>query len=192
MTKVNMQESSTSNIGLWIYLMTDIMLFASLFATFMVLRNNVAGGPSGSEIFNMPYILVETFILLYSSLMVGLAYVSARHGRKRATIAYLVVGLLAGISFLGMELWEFAVLVNEGHSWQQSAFLSSYFTLVGTHGLHIFVGILWGMVILYRLLRGSWGRHTMRKLGLFVVFWHFLELVWIFIFSIVYLIGGHV
>lgn len=184
-------QASTTNLGLWIYLMTDLMLFASLFATFMVLRNNTAGGPSGADIFEMPYILVETFILLYSSLMAGLAYVSARHKRRGATKVYLGLALAFGAAFLAMELWEFAKLAGEGHSWAASAFLSSYFTLVGTHGAHILVGLIWGVVLLAHLLRGHWNDNVVRKLGLFVVFWHFLELVWIFIFSVVYLIGGH-
>ncbi len=190
MKRIDDHQSSTADLGFWIYLMTDLMLFASLFATFMVLRGNTNGGPSANNIFDMPYVLVETFVLLYSSLMSGLAYVSAKFNRHRATTTYLALALIFGAIFLAMELREFAILVGDGHSWATSAFLSSYFTLVGTHGLHILVGLLWGSVLLVRILRGSWNHHALRKLGLFVMFWHFLELVWIFIFSIVYLIGG--
>lgn len=185
------EKADVANLGFWIYLMTDLMLFASLFATFMVLRGNTAGGPAASEIFSMPYVLVETFVLLYSSLMAGLAFVSAKFGKLKAATIYLVLTLIFGAIFLFLELYEFTQMVAEGHSWTASAFLSSYFTLVGTHGLHILVGLLWGGILLVKILRGKWNEHTVRKLGLFVVFWHFLELVWIFIFSIVYLIGGH-
>ena len=185
------EQSNVSSLGLWIYLMTDLMLFASLFATFMVLRNNTASGPSLPEIYNMPYILVETFVLLYSSLMAGLLYLAALHKRKKSVITYLGFTLLFGAIFLGMELYEFVQMVADGHSWSASASLSGYFTLVGTHGVHIAIGLLWGVVLLWYLLRRSWTPQLMRKLGMFVVFWHFLELVWIFIFSIVYLIGGY-
>lgn len=184
------EQSNIATLGLWTYLMTDLVLFASLFATFMVLRHNTDGGPGASEIFNMPYVLVETFVLLFSSLMCGLALLSAKFGRRGAMVTYLCLTILFGGLFLGMELYEFSQMVAEGHSWSESAFLSSYFTLVGTHGLHIAIGLLWAMVLLVRLLRQPLDRHNLRKLGLFAIFWHFLELVWIFIFSIVYLIGG--
>lgn len=184
------EKSSVATLGLWIYLMTDLMLFASLFATFMVLRHNVANGPGAGELFNMPYVLVETFVLLFSSLMCGLALVSAKYRRRTAMLIYLGLTILFGLIFLGMELYEFSQLVAEGHSWSTSAFLSSYFTLVGTHGLHIAVGLLWAGVLLVRLIAKPLEQNGLRKLGLFAIFWHFLELVWIFIFSIVYLIGG--
>lgn len=190
MKREHNEQSNITSLGMWIYLMTDMVLFASLFATFMVLRHNTAGGPGGAEIFNMPYVLVETFVLLFSSLMCGLAFVSARFRRRGAMLVYLVLTMLFGAVFLGMELVEFSQMVGEGHSWRESAFLSSYFTLVGTHGLHIAVGLLWAAVLLVRLVRRPLDRHALRKLGLFAVFWHFLEVVWIFIFSIVYLIGG--
>lgn len=185
------EQSSTANLGLWIYLMTDLMLFAALFAAFMVLRRNVANGPAASEVFDMPYVLAETVVLLLSSLMIGVAWLSAKYGKRKAVIAYMSAGLVLGAVFLSMEMYEFSIMVADGHSWTESAFLSSYFTLVGTHGLHIAVGLLWGTVLLVRMIRGPWNSHVMRKLGLFVIFWHFLELVWIFIFSIVYMIGGN-
>jgi len=190
MKQTNDEKSQIATLGLWIYLMTDLMLFASLFATFMVLRNNTACGPAAADIFNMPYILIETLVLLFSSLMCGSAFVSAKFGRLRDMRMYLGLTILFGAVFLGMELYEFSQLVGEGHSWSVSAFLSSYFTLVGTHGLHIAVGLLWAGILLVRLLARPSESNSLRKLGLFVVFWHFLELVWIFIFSVVYLIGG--
>jgi cytochrome o ubiquinol oxidase subunit 3 len=190
MKQANDEQSNVATLGLWVYLMTDLVLFASLFATFIVLRHNTAGGPAASELFDMPYILIETFVLLFSSLMCGLAFLSAKFNKRRAMLMYLVLTILLGAVFLGMELYEFSKLASEGHSWAESAFLSSYFTLVGTHGLHISVGLLWAVVLLVRLVRRPLEHHVLRKLGLFAIFWHFLELVWIFIFSVVYLIGG--
>ena len=190
MKRANDEQTQIATLGLWIYLMTDLMLFASLFATFMVLRNNTVEGPAAVDIFNMPYILVETLVLLFSSLMCGLSLVSAKFGRNREMRIYLGLTILFGAVFLGMELFEFAKMVGEGHSWSSSAFLSSYFTLVGTHGLHIAIGLLWAGVLFVRLLMRPLDSNSLRKLGHFAIFWHFLELVWIFIFSVVYLIGG--
>lgn len=190
MKRAHDEQSNVATLGLWFYLMTDLVLFASLFATFMVLRHNTAGGPSGSEIFDMPYVLIETFVLLFSSLMCGLAFISAKHKKRRAMLVYLCLTIIFGAIFLAMELYEFSKLAGEGHSWAESAFLSSYFTLVGTHGIHISVGLLWALVLLVRLTIKPMNDHILRKLGLFAIFWHFLELVWIFIFSVVYLIGG--
>jgi cytochrome o ubiquinol oxidase subunit 3 len=190
MKRAHEEQSNITTLGLWFYLMTDLVLFASLFATFMVLRHNTDGGPGGSEIFDMPFVLIETFVLLFSSLMCGLAFLSAKFQRRGAMLVYLALTIVLGAIFLGMELYEFSKLAGEGHSWAESAFLSSYFTLVGTHGLHISVGLLWALVLLVRLATKPMNDHVLRKLGLFAIFWHFLELVWIFIFSVVYLIGG--
>lgn len=185
-----LHKKETADLGFWLYLMTDIMLFGGLFATFMVLRHNTNGGPDGNEIFDIKYALVETFLLLGSSLMCGLALLSAKYKKRKEAKVYLSVALLLGVAFLGMELYEFWNFVQEGNSWQKSAFLSAFFTLVGTHGLHITIGLIWGAVLLYTILKRGFTDHIMRKFGLFTVFWHFLELVWIFIFTVVYLIGG--
>lgn len=177
-------------LGFWIYLMTDCVLFAGLFATYAVLRGNTFGGPGGADIFSMPYILVETMLLLTSSFTVGLAILAAARGLKKQAMVWLAATFILGAAFLGMELYEFAELAAEGHSWQASAFLSAYFTLVGTHGLHIAVGLLWLAVLMVRLYRLKFKKTDLNRLALFSLFWHFLDIVWIFIFSIVYLIGG--
>jgi cytochrome o ubiquinol oxidase subunit 3 len=177
-------------IGFWIYLMTDCVLFASLFATFAVLRNSTYGGPSGADLFDLPFVLVETMALLTSSFTVGLAVLAASRGYRKQTLAWLITTFVLGLTFLTMELTEFAHLVVEGNSWQASAFLSSFFTLVGTHGLHIAVGLLWMIVVSIRLLRFNMKKSDINRLGLLALFWHFLDVIWIFIFSIVYLIGG--
>lgn len=176
--------------GFWVYLMTDLLMFAALFATFAVLRGNTFGGPAERDLINLPFVFVETMLLLTSSFTVGLAMIAAHQKKLHRVIDFLCVTFVLGASFLGMELYEFSSLVREGHSWQSSASLSSFFTLVGTHGLHIASGLLWmGLLVFYMLRRGLSGS-MVRKLTLFGLFWHFLDIVWIFIFTIVYLMGA--
>lgn len=178
------------SFGFWVYLMTDCVVFATLFATFAVLRSATAGGPSGADLFDLPFVLIETMLLLTSSFTVGLAVLGAERGYKKQTITWLVVTFLLGAAFLAMELWEFNHLIAEGAGWQTSAFLSSYFVLVGTHGLHIAIGLIWMAVVIFRLLQRDFKHTDIRRLSLLGLFWHFLDVIWIFIFSFVYLIGG--
>lgn len=181
---------SRKTLGFWVYLMTDCILFATLFAVFAVLRTATAGGPAGSDIFDLNFVLIETMLLLTSSFTIGLATLSAERRRKTQTIVWLVITFLLGAIFLAMELYEFNHLIHEGYGWQRSAFLSSFFTLVGTHGIHILIGLLWLAVVTIRLWRRNLKETDVRRLGLLSLFWHFLDIVWIFIFTIVYLIGG--
>jgi cytochrome o ubiquinol oxidase subunit 3 len=181
--------TSKTLLGFWIYLMTDCVLFASLFATFAVLRNGTFGGPTGQDIFSLPYILVETLALLTSSFTCGLAILAARRGDRQQVSLWLMVTLALGLVFLVMELTEFSHLVADGNSWRRSGFLSSYFTLVGTHGLHITVGLVWMAGMLIKVLRQGLSTAGIRKLTMLSLFWHFLDLVWIFIFTMVYLFG---
>ena len=180
---------SKATFGFWIYLMTDCIIFASLFATFMVLRGRTAGGPSGADIFDLPYVFGETMVLLMSSLASGLALLAAHQKNRRQTLIWLGITALLGAVFLGMELHEFRTLVAEGHSWTRSAFLSSYFGLVGTHGLHIFVGLTWLAGTWLYVWKRSFTPRLLQRLTMFTMFWHFLDLVWIGIFTIVYLLG---
>ena len=188
--KAEQETLQRKSIGFWIYLMTDCVLFASLFAVFAVLRSATAGGPSGADIFDLPFVLIETMVLLVSSFTVGLGLLAARYGYKRQAIAWLVVTFLLGVTFLVMEISEFRHLIAEGDGWQRSAFLSSYFTLVATHGLHIAVGLLWMLVVIIRLIRFNFKHTDLGRLSLLSLFWHFLDVIWIFIFSIVYLMGS--
>ncbi len=191
MSEVNQKNDlSKTSLGFWIYLMTDCVLFASLFATFAVLRNNTAGGPSGDELFHLPFILTETMILLTSSFTAGLAMLALRYKQQTRVIFWLVVTFLLGLTFLLMEVYEFAQLIHEGYSWTRSGFLSAYFTLVGTHGLHILIGLLWLSVMIPNILRNGLNYGTTKRLGLFSLFWHFLDIIWIFIFTFVYLMAG--
>lgn len=179
-----------SIFGFWIYLMTDCVLFATLFATYAVLHNNTAGGQSGHSLFSPTYALAETILLLTSSFTCGLAMLAVRRADKKQVIGWLVLTFALGIAFLSMELSEFTKLVHDGNSWQRSGFLSSFFTLVGTHGVHISCGLIWMFVLLMKLARGGFTPGIVKKLTMLSLFWHLLDVVWIFIFTIVYLIGG--
>lgn len=176
--------------GFWLYLMTDCVLFASLFAVYAVLHKNSFGGPGAQQLFSLSYALKETLILLTSSFTCGLAVLAAQSRNKRHVMYWFGITFLLGVSFLYMELSEFTRLVHAGNSWHRSGFLSSYFTLVGTHGLHITIGLLWMAVMTYRLYGTGLNRANIRKLTLLSLFWHFLDVVWIFIFTVVYLFGG--
>ncbi|HSW47611.1 MAG TPA: cytochrome o ubiquinol oxidase subunit III [Candidatus Saccharimonadales bacterium] len=175
--------------GFWVYLMTDLLMFGGLFAAFAVLRTNSFGGVTEKDIYNLPYVLLESVLLLTSSFTAGLAILSSTKGNVKAVIGLLFATFLLGVSFLGMELYEFSNLFKEGHTFQKSAFLSSYFTLVGTHGVHILVGLIWMIILFIYILKRGLTKSALRKLTLFSLFWHFLDIVWIFIFTIVYLMG---
>ncbi len=186
----HVDAQSKTTFGFWVYIMTDCILFASLFAIYLVLRGNTAGGQPASELFSLPFVLTETLILLTSSFTAGLALLAARHRNRTQVINWLLVTFMLGLAFLGMELHEFNNLVDEGNSWQRSGFLSAFFTLVGTHGFHITAGLLWIGVLIARIVRHGLSAVSIKRLMLFGLFWHFLDIVWIFIFTIVYLIGA--
>lgn len=177
-------------LGFWIYLMTDCVLFATLFATYAVLYNNTNGGPSGYQLFNLKNVLAETLILLTSSFTCGLAMLSAYRKDRKQTLFWFGVTFLFGIAFLALELTEFRHFVQTGNSWRRSGFLSAFFTLVGTHGLHITVGLMWMVIMMWQVFRHGLGRATIRRLTMLSMFWHFLDIIWIFIFTIVYLRGA--
>lgn len=183
------ESSEIKVFGFWVYLMTDCVLFATLFATYVVLRGNTYGGPSGRDIFTMPTVLLETLFLLTSSFTCGLAVMMSKVQARRAALILLGLTLILGLGFLGIELHEFSSLVADGHSWQQSGFLTAFFTLVGTHGLHISVGLVWLAVMMWQIIKKGVTVGVARRLTLFSMFWHFLDVIWIFIFTIVYLMG---
>jgi cytochrome o ubiquinol oxidase subunit 3 len=186
----NHNINNKGKLGFWIYLMTDLIMFAVLFATYAVLRDNTFGGITIHEIFDPPFVLTETLILLTSSFTVGLGILYARRMEIQKTIVLLFLTLFLGISFLVMEISEFTKLITEGNSFTASAFLSSFFTLIGTHGLHIFIGSFWILVMLVYIEKRGLTPSNIKKLTLLGLFWHFLDIVWIFIFTIVYLMGG--
>ncbi|MFI5240714.1 MAG: cytochrome o ubiquinol oxidase subunit III [Candidatus Saccharimonadia bacterium] len=173
--------------GFWVYLMTDLLMFTVLFAVFAVLHGNTNGGPSGRELFNLKLALLETILLLTSSFTCGIGMIQAREGKTNQVMAWFGATLLLGLVFLSLELNEFSKLIHEGHTLSSSAFLSAFFILVGTHGLHIIIGILWMALVLAYIKKRGLSPYMVRKLNLLSLYWHFLDLVWIFIFTIVYL-----
>lgn len=192
MTEIEREEKSLdiAKFGFWVYLMTDLLMFAVLFATFAVLRGSTFGGSSQSELVDLTFVFAETMILLTSSFSVGIAIVEARKKNLRNTLVCLIMTFVLGFAFLSMEIYEFHNLIKEGHSWTSSASMSSFFALVGTHGLHIAVGLFWLIFIIGYTYKRGITPLSMRKLTLFSLFWHFLDIVWIFIFTIVYLMGA--
>lgn len=185
-----MQDTDSKVLfGFWVYLMTDCMLFGVLFATYVVLSNNINGGPSGYDIFNLPYALTETLVILTSSFTSGLALLSGARSKRGQVLFWFGITFLLGVAFVGMELREFLHLIGDGNDWQRSAFLSAFFTLVGTHGLHISLGLFWMLVLLVPVWRHGLTPVSFRRLSCLKLFWHFLDLVWIFIFTFVYLLG---
>ncbi|MGL4858369.1 MAG: cytochrome o ubiquinol oxidase subunit III [Enterobacteriaceae bacterium] len=176
--------------GFWVYLMSDLIIFACLFATFAVLAPNIADGPSAKEIIDLRLVLVETFALLLSSITYGLAMLSMKAQRPQAVLGWLVVTFLLGALFVGIELYEFHTLIAEGYGPQRSGFLSAMFTLVGTHGLHVTFGLIWMLVMMSQLLMKGITKTISSRLMCLSLFWHFLDIVWICVFTIVYLMGA--
>jgi len=175
--------------GFWLYLMSDLILFATLFASYVVLAHNYAGGPTGKELFELPYVVVETLLLLLSSMACGLVMLSVNNGVKKWVLALLVITFLLGLGFVLMEVNEFHKLIAQGHGPNRSAFLSSYFTLVGTHGAHVTFGLIWMAVMIAQVTIKGLTISVQSRLMRLSMFWHFLDIVWIGIFSIVYLMG---
>lgn len=175
--------------GFWLYLMTDCILFASIFAVYAVLVNNVAGGPSGHEIFELPYVLGETALLLFSSITYGFAMLALFKGKKTQVLGWLAMTFLLGAGFIAMEINEFHILIAEGYGPSRSGFLSGFFTLVGTHGLHVTSGLIWMAIMMYQVQKNGLTATNKTRLSCLSLFWHFLDVVWICVFTVVYLMG---
>lgn len=182
-------EGGSTMLGFWIYLMSDCLIFAVLFATFAVLGGNYAGGPSPRELFNLPLVAVNTSALLLSSITYGFAVLAMQKNAIRQTQIWLVVTAVFGLCFLSIELSEFAHMISEGAGPQRSAFLSAFFTLVGTHGLHVTFGLVWLTVLLVQVGRFGLITANKRRLMCLSMFWHFLDVIWIGVFTFVYLMG---
>ncbi|WP_432721813.1 cytochrome o ubiquinol oxidase subunit III [Jeongeupia wiesaeckerbachi] len=184
------EGQSPLELGFWFYLMTDCILFACFFAAYAVLAGNTAGSVSGKEIFELKYVLVETFVLLGSSLTNGIAMVRAKQHNKAATLRWLALTLLLGLVFIGMEINEFHHLIAAGHGPQTSAFLSAFFALVGLHGLHVTAGSIWMIVLMLEVGAKGLSDRVLGRLNCLALFWHFLDVVWICVFTAVYLQGA--
>ncbi|WP_299665711.1 cytochrome o ubiquinol oxidase subunit III [uncultured Psychromonas sp.] len=182
--------SGDTIFGFWLYLMTDCLLFASFFATYAVLFMNTAGGVSGKDIFELDFVAVETAALLISSITFGFAMIAAQRQKKGWTLNWLLITFCLGASFIAMELYEFTHLIEHGNGPQGSAFLSSFFALVGLHGLHVTAGLIWMTVMMIEVARRGLGNATVTRLSCLSLFWHFLDIVWICVFTVVYLMGA--
>jgi cytochrome o ubiquinol oxidase subunit 3 len=176
-------------LGFWIYLMSDCLIFAVLFIAYAVLGRNFAGGPSGAELFDLPLVALNTGFLLLSSITYGFAMLSSQRAKLGTTLAWLAVTGLFGLAFLGLELYEFMHLIHEGAGPQRSAFLTSFFALVGTHGLHVTFGVIWLVTLMVQLNRHGLTEANTRRLMCLSMFWHFLDVIWIGVFTFVYLMG---
>jgi cytochrome o ubiquinol oxidase subunit 3 len=176
--------------GFWVYLMSDSLLFAVLFATYGVLGRNYAAGPSGADLFDLRLVAVNTGLLLTSSITYGFAMLEMAKTRMGAMMGWLAVTGLLGAGFVGIELYEFSHMISEGATPQRSAFLSSFFALVGTHGLHVTVGIVWLVTLMLQVRQHGLIADNQRRIMCLSMFWHFLDVVWIGVFTFVYLMGA--
>lgn len=180
---------SRTTFGFWVYLLTDLVLFGTLFATYAVLVHSTFGGPSAKDLFYMPAVLWQTLSLLMCSSLAGLGGASAHRRDKKKTLIFWGITFVLGCIFLGFQVDEFTRILNQGHAWDKSAFLSAYFTLVGTHTLHVIFGLLWIIVLLIPVLKRGIEPASIRRLSCLRMFWQFLNIVWVLIFSFVYLLG---
>jgi cytochrome o ubiquinol oxidase subunit 3 len=180
---------SSTMLGFWMYLMSDCLIFAMLFATYAVLGGNYAAGPGPKDLFDLKLIALNTAMLLFSSITYGFAMLEMAKGKAGSTLKWLAITGLFGLAFLSIELYEFHHLIHEGAGPWRSAFLSSFFTLVGTHGLHVTLGTVWLVTLMVQVARFGLTAANQRRLACLSMFWHFLDVIWIGVFTFVYLLG---
>lgn len=178
---------NTASFGFWLFLLSDVVMFSGLFAAYAVLADNTAGGPDGLKLFDRGYVLLETGCLLISSFTCGLLALAIERREKPATYLWALVTFVLGAAFLVLELMEFLRMIGEGASPERSAFLSAFFTLVGTHGLHVTLGLAWMVAMMAQVATLGFLPIVVRRLNCFVLFWHALDIVWVGVFTIVYL-----
>ncbi|CAM4369696.1 cytochrome c oxidase subunit 3 [Paenibacillus typhae] len=183
------EQNRLNILGFWIFLGAEIALFGTLFASYFTLVNRTGSGPTAAEIFEIMPVIIETVLLLISSFTIGLGIHAMRLGRKRAMLIFFGSTLLLGLSFLAVEIYDFIVYIHEGATLQTSGFTAILFTLLGTHGAHIIFGLFWGLLIMYQIIKNGLTPETTNKAFIFSLYWHFLDVIWIFIFSFVFLKG---
>ncbi|WP_199258633.1 cytochrome o ubiquinol oxidase subunit III [Paracoccus binzhouensis] len=182
-------EGASTSLGFWVYLMSDCLMFAVLFAVYGVLGTSFAAGPGPKDLFDLELVAVNTAMLLLSSITFGFAMLAMGKGDKRGTLRWLAVTLFFGLCFLGIELYEFHHLIHIGAGPQRSGFLSAFFTLVGTHGLHVTFGSIWLVTLMVQITRTGLIPANQRRMVCLSMFWHFLDVIWIGVFTFVYLLG---
>lgn len=175
--------------GFWLYIMSDLVLFAAIFATYAVLSHSFAGGPTGKDLFHLPYAFGETILLLSASTTYGFAMLTMHEDRKDLVLVWLGITFLLGIGFIAMEINEFRQMIIEGNGPGRSGFLSAFFTLVGTHGAHVVFGLIWMAVMMGQIVVKGFTAPVQSRLIRLSMFWHFLDIVWVSVFTIVYLMG---
>jgi cytochrome o ubiquinol oxidase subunit III len=175
--------------GFWIFLLSDIVMFSALFAAYAALVHATAGGPTGAQLFNQVSVAIETGCLLASSYTCGLMSIAIGSRRVGATYLFAVITFALGATFVGLEVREFANMIAQGATPQSSAFLSAFFTLVGCHGLHVTVGLIWLTLLMVHVAIKGFAANVERRLLCFALFWHFLDIIWVWLFTIVYLMG---
>ena len=183
------EEMAGQVFGFWLYLMSDLILFAAIFATYAVLGHNYAGGPTGRDIFHLPFVFAETMLLLFSSATYGMAMLQMHAGRRNQVLTWLSFTFLLGLGFISMEVREFHALLHAGFGPDRSAFLSAFFTLVGTHGTHVVFGLIWMAAMAGQVLSKGLTLSVQSRLLRLSMFWHFLDIVWVAVFTVVYLMG---
>ena len=190
-TEAALEEESAENqsFGFWLYLMSDLIIFAAIFSTYAVLAHSYAGGPTAKELFDLPYTFGETMLLLFSSAAYGMVMLNVHQDRQSQVLLWLCVAFLLGLSFIGMEIHEFRAMILEGNGPDRSGFLSAFFTLVGTHGLHVTCGLIWMAVMVTQVIKKGLTVPVQSRLMRLSMFWHFLDVVWVAVFTIVYLMG---
>lgn len=184
-------ETNRMNIlGFWIFLGAEIMLFATLFTSYFIyVDRGVGNGPAAAEIFELTPVMIETILLLTSSFTIGLAVHAMRIQRVKAMLGFMAVTLLLGAAFIGVEIYEFIHYYHVGATLQTSGFTATLLTTLGTHGAHVTLGLFWGIIIIIQILRNGLNARTANKSFIFSLYWHFLDVMWIFIFSFIYLKG---
>ncbi len=180
---------ATKVFGFWIYLMSDCILFATLFATYAVLVNGTAGGPAGKDIFELPFVFAETMLLLLSSITFGFGMLAMNKNKVSTVNTWLLVTFILGAGFIAMEIYEFHHLIVNDAGPDRSGFLSAFFTLVGTHGIHVTSGLIWIIVMMVLISKKGLTERNRTRLMCLSLFWHFLDVVWICVFTVVYLMG---
>ncbi|WP_242222395.1 cytochrome aa3 quinol oxidase subunit III [Bacillus cereus group sp. BfR-BA-01380] len=183
------EQSRLNILGFWIFLGAEIVLFATLFASYLVLAGRTADGPTSAHLFEVKPVMIETLLLLTSSFTCGIAIHEMRKENKNGMLLWFILTLLLGAGFLYMEIEEFMMYVHQGATLQTSGFLSGFFVLLGTHGAHVTGGIIWATCVIIQILKRGLTPVTARKVFIISLYWHFLDVVWIFIYTLVYLNG---
>ncbi|XID92546.1 cytochrome (ubi)quinol oxidase subunit III [Paenibacillaceae bacterium WGS1546] len=176
-------------LGFWLFLGAEVVLFGTLFAAYLALRHSVGDGPSPAELFELPMIFGATMILLTSSLTSVFAVQAMHRHQKNAMVGWLIVTVLLGLGFLGLEIYEFSHYAHLGHEFATSAFSSSFYTLVGFHGAHVAFGVVWISLVIGQIYKKGLTVVTAPKVYISAMYWHFIDVVWVFIFTVVYLMG---